>query len=1074
MLTLFCGAASYTERKRLLGSGLTDSTLVVVPDEMKARAFFKEHTQIVSDRKFPVKVVALPELLKQMFSAQQAKTWVPANIVRAAIRSIMGSDSKSYDYLVGTKSVPRLTESVLSRIVSGLDSLTMRDPSSENEDGYVSNREMQLRKLGRELEIRLTKFDLCQDKYGVLQALSELDFNIWNKHFPDIRHVIFTDFDKWSDTGFMTGNTVTRLAETVSVLLDYDPENELENHSPLEAAYLRFYEMADKLVLDDFSAPDAERSPLSSANRPVAVIANSTSEEVKAAAVLIKSFFSEDDTARPTSVTVALPNWDNYVAPLEHALENCNGSLAWFRDDMSLRSSQWRLLERLRDAGKVTVRAGDIASLWRAVGFAEITNNEISQIDCWNLAARLDYVITLSGQVVGWPRILRRFSATMRQVQSERQRKGQLSFDEVTLDEQLLKALEITRDVVANFKNKRPVGEWCNLTIGILQETVLNSNPAPEQVILLTHEMVNTALQISRFSGLISSYPMRFAEFLALYRTSLYNVSVNNAEQFEHAAVKICPPHIAASLFSDVCIVLGCNDGNFPTFARPETVFTDYQLRDNQTRHRASQRLLLQQLAQRHGRLLLWMPEREGIENLLPSQFIEELLEQNAITKTSAQTLMESMSLTLSNGDLNHPISELVHSIKGLTFTDSELRRFSRRGALIHNIAFTTNVMAHRAIPDLSSYDGIITDPQLKTWLSSWAQRHIYSVSQLDTVVGCSFRFFGERILNLEEIEESDDLLSASVFGSITHDVLARFYRQWVLDGRLIPTPDEEMIAREKLGKAFELQLPEISEVSEFATDLISIKLFGDFTLSSFMSGPGKLEAARNPGLLGQFLLLEMQRSVTMTFGSFRPSNFEVGFGQGKMDEDDPLSKPEPVDLNLGGGETIRLRGRIDRIDVNDEGVFAVTDYKTGATPAKKQISESYKTQLPIYALVAEQLLQSQFALPEAAGGLYYPLKPQSNAKVAGIFLKKAYQNQLGVGGRSCLSDEDYDVVLDKVRGYMRQSLRSVREGNLTTTWRDDSIVCPFCPFESLCYRNVERTKMYWTNRGLDEAIAKS
>ena len=48
-----------------------------------------------------------------------------------------------------------------------------------------------------------------------------------------------------------------------------------------------------------------------------------------------------------------------------------------------------------------------------------------------------------------------------------------------------------------------------------------------------------------------------------------------------------------------------------------------------------------------------------------------------------------------------------------------------------------------------------------------------------------------------------------------------------------------------------------------------------------------------------------------------------------------PLDTLEPVPINLTGGRQVRLRGRIDRIDLVGDGAvktFAIWDYKTGST----------------------------------------------------------------------------------------------------------------------------------------------
>ena len=45
------------------------------------------------------------------------------------------------------------------------------------------------------------------------------------------------------------------------------------------------------------------------------------------------------------------------------------------------------------------------------------------------------------------------------------------------------------------------------------------------------------------------------------------------------------------------------------------------------------------------------------------------------------------------------------------------------------------------------------------------------------------------------------------------------------------------------------------------------------------------------------------------------PIGFEVSFGRADSVDDEPLAQSAPVVVDLGGGLTFRLAGRIDRID---------------------------------------------------------------------------------------------------------------------------------------------------------------
>ena len=45
------------------------------------------------------------------------------------------------------------------------------------------------------------------------------------------------------------------------------------------------------------------------------------------------------------------------------------------------------------------------------------------------------------------------------------------------------------------------------------------------------------------------------------------------------------------------------------------------------------------------------------------------------------------------------------------------------------------------------------------------------------------------------------------------------------------------------------------------------------------------------------------------------PIGFEVSFGRPLDDDNEPLARPEAVEVDLGNGIVFRIAGRIDRID---------------------------------------------------------------------------------------------------------------------------------------------------------------
>lgn len=1078
MLTLIAGKALAASRRSFLGLPVPDDRLFVVPDELSAIALTREIFGDVAAFSAETRVAAFDALVEKLTGQTVGSDqWVPHDIALAVVRMILEEDSASFDHLVGQHSAPRLSHGVLERIASAMQAF-QKSQQSDDPPPVRTARGRQLVTLAGRFEERLSVAGYRLEKHAQLEALAALAKPAWKKLFPGINHVVFLDFLDHSDAEFMAVHAVARCVKQCDVLLDYDPEDDQHGHVAMETAYMRFHDMAEKVLLepelggggqgDLFESVPGDGADVGALNQnrrpPVVVHVDAVSQEVGSVAAAVRKLLDTAEEGNTPSIVLALANWDAYAPLLERALEEQGIEADWQQSLSPLRCGQWLLLDRVRQCISHKVPGNAVSALLRAPGFPALLPGMLNPVEAWDLASRLDYVLTLTGKLEGWSSILKETGFMLGRLRKDRQRQKLWTEEEGQLDERLKEILSATRDLVNSFAGKATLGDWAQKVVAVLDSAPIAIADVPTASAVLqpriTSLMKQSAMRLAAFSPLFTENEVEFSRFLSLYRTLLYRETVDNSEELQSRHVTVCSPAIAARLRSDCCMVLGCNDGNLPRFARPEPAFIGDRSPANQAALLARQRATLHRIIRNHATSLLWMPKRVELEEALPSQFIEELLDNGEASAVQAEILLQSMEAPL-EGHVGRAQKAFVENLRGLLLSEDELQSLRKKSLRAYQVAHSTSLLANRAQAHLGGYDGVISDPVLKPWLRQWADRHIYSVSQLDTVVGCSFRFFAERILNLEETEEADALLPAHAFGSFAHDVLAVFYRKWVAEGRDVPGPDDEMLARQELYKAYAAEFEDISDLSDFAIDLLNLKLFGDLGPEGFRDGHRELEEVRDAGVFGQFLLMEMRRGGNPVIDFLKPRNFEVGFGMTLQPDDDPLSIEDYLQLDLGDGEHIKVRGRIDRIDISESGVFAVTDYKTGKVPTQKSIVDSYRTQLPVYVMIARQLLEKRFPHAQAAGGLYYSLKKGENAKVSGAFLRSEFQHHAGVQGR-CLKDEAFEETLEQVKAVIRRSVSSVRKGQLTTTWRDEEVVCGYCPFEGFCYRNVERTREFF------------
>ena len=114
------------------------------------------------------------------------------------------------------------------------------------------------------------------------------------------------------------------------------------------------------------------------------------------------------------------------------------------------------------------------------------------------------------------------------------------------------------------------------------------------------------------------------------------------------------------------------------------------------------------------------------------------------------------------------------------------------------------------------------------------------------------------------------------------------------------------------------------------------------------------------------------------------PIGFEVSFGRPLgADEDEPLARAEPVEIDLGGGLTFRIAGRIDRIDKVGPTAFEVLDYKTGGfwrDDWKGTFNGGRRLQHALYGLAAVELLRGALQEPQGHRRRLLLLEPQGPA----------------------------------------------------------------------------------------------
>jgi len=131
---------------------------------------------------------------------------------------------------------------------------------------------------------------------------------------------------------------------------------------------------------------------------------------------------------------------------------------------------------------------------------------------------------------------------------------------------------------------------------------------------------------------------------------------------------------------------------------------------------------------------------------------------------------------------------------------------------------------------------------------------------------------------------------------------------------------------------------------------------------------------------LDVFIKGEAKSAATST-----PRFFEVPFGRSHGSAGKDLASVTPLEIAVPGG-TFFLEGKIDRIDSEGAGAWAVWDYKTGSERQFKDsmpLNRGRQIQHALYARAAAILLRrSGFHVESLRSGYYFPTRKGGGRRV--------------------------------------------------------------------------------------------
>jgi ATP-dependent helicase/DNAse subunit B len=332
---------------------------------------------------------------------------------------------------------------------------------------------------------------------------------------------------------------------------------------------------------------------------------------------------------------------------------------------------------------------------------------------------------------------------------------------------------------------------------------------------------------------------------------------------------------------------------------------------------------------------------------------------------------------------------------------------------------------------EFGPYDGWLQDPAVLGELrEQFGPEKVFSPTALEDYVACPFRFLLKHVLGLQPLEEPREEIEATRRGAAFHRALSRLHLHLQEAGVHEPAEIVDASLQQRLDEA-------VQEYAERAGSPASKVLW-------HLEGQRlKRQAVRYRPHWQKFVEPWKPLAVRP-----RPHFFETGFGMPSTNGEETVAA---LVIRVDG-EEVRLRGRIDRVDIVEleDGIgFWVIDYKTGRSGhyTGKDLKQFARLQLTLYALAVERvLLAGQNARPL---GLAYWLVTDTGAKV--VLPPNPKQPTSWH-----LEPRQWQAVRTELEKWVATLVRHIRQGVFPLKPRFDNCT-ELCDYSQICRINQAR-----------------
>ena len=517
-------------------------------------------------------------------------------------------------------------------------------------------------------------------------------------------------------------------------------------------------------------------------------------------------------------------------------------------------------------------------------------------------------------------------------------------------DEALARGIQARLDQVRNLKqfalplierlSKLPdeadVGEWIPLLEGLARQSLSR----PQRVLTLLADLRPMA----------GIGPMRFGELRRLLEERLGQLRLE-PDGTPFGKVFVGTPEEFRGLDFETIFVCGMAEGIFPRKVREDPLLLD------QARHVLGsgmvvndqrveeERLRLQAAVAAAGAtVVISYPTWDGLTGRarVPSFYAFDTVAAawgriEPLTRTSSRSSIEDdPGLAIDAAEFDVAVVKPL-----LGGTDSEPGRCNYLLDTSPCLARSLRVRGRRWLNFFGPADGLVVEPgDLETLesLKGHRLRHrSFSPTSLQHYAACPYRFYLQAVLRLRPREEAVDLeqLDPLTRGSLYHEIQFDFLRGLAEGDALDFTEEREGALLDRLDQAIE-------SIAASYADRLRPALPAVYQ--------GEVDDLRTDlrGWLRQVI----------ADGDYTPRLFELAFGLPTDDDHDPASSTEPVVIL----DRLLAKGSIDMVERSGDGVYRVTDHKTGKARDTRSLTVGGGEALQplVYAYAAAELLSAE------------------------------------------------------------------------------------------------------------------